>query len=649
MSNLGERLDAPRWNEVSLPPFEKNFYVEHPNVAAKTGGEVERARAEMAMTIRGNNVPKPVMSFDETSFPDYIMHEIKRSGFSTPSPIQRQAWPMALSGRNLVGVSATGSGKTIAFALPAMVHINAQPQLAPHDGPIVLILAPTRELAVQIQAECTKFGASSSIRNTCLYGGVSKIGQLRDLNAGCEIVIATPGRLIDMLENGKTNLRRVTYLVMDEADRMLDMGFGQQIAKIVEQIRPDRQVLMFSATWPREVQQLASNYLGDYIQVTIGSLELAANNDIEQIIEVVEDRRKRDMLNNHLELISSKNDRALIFVATKKMADQLTNDLRSDGWPAQFLVKLTIHGDKEQPERDWVMQEFKAGNINMLIATDVASRGLDIKQVGYVINYDYPNTAEDYVHRIGRTGRAGQKGTAITYITSRDSMKCRDLIKVLKDANQNVPPELEALAGGGLYGGGSSDGLGGGGGYSSRGGNYSSGGGGDYSGGGGGDGYSSGGEGGGGADWGSNSNSGPAAPTQADWGSSSSSAPTSAPAPTISSWDSAPPAPGTDNNVNHQGSSWGRGGGGGYSTISASAPSFTPNSNAWGEWGEGASSARAPPPHQAVSENSWGQPSTSQPGPPPASTSNNAPPSGDSWGVPAPTPASVMATDPGGW
>lgn len=174
-----------------------------------------------------------------------------------------------------------------------MVHINAQPLLAPGDGPIVLILAPTRELAVQIQVECSKFGSTSKIRNTAIYGGVPKGPQIRDLSRGAEIVIATPGRLIDMLESRKTNLRRVTYLVMDEADRMLDMGFEPQIKKIIEQVRPDRQTLMFSATWPREVQKLAQEYLKDFIQVTIGSLDLTANVNITQIVEVCTDFEKR--------------------------------------------------------------------------------------------------------------------------------------------------------------------------------------------------------------------------------------------------------------------------------------------------------------------------------------------------------------------
>jgi ATP-dependent RNA helicase DDX5/DBP2 len=246
------------------------------------------------MRVQGTNVPKPVINFDEAGFPSYVMNEVKAQGFDAPTAIQAQGWPMALSGRDVVGIAETGSGKTLTYCLPAIVHINAQPLLAPGDGPIVLVLAPTRELAVQIQQEVAKFGKSSRIRNTCVYGGVPKGPQIRDLSRGVEVLIATPGRLIDMLEGGKTNLRRVTYLVLDEADRMLDMGFEPQIRKIIGQIRPDRQTCMWSATWPKEVRQLASDFLNDFIQVNIGSLDLSANHRIQQIVEVMNDYDKRD-------------------------------------------------------------------------------------------------------------------------------------------------------------------------------------------------------------------------------------------------------------------------------------------------------------------------------------------------------------------
>jgi ATP-dependent RNA helicase DDX5/DBP2 len=302
-----------------------------------------------------------------------VLKELHALGFSAPTAIQSQGWPMALSGRDVVGIAETGSGKTIGYCLPAIVHINAQPLLAQGDGPIVLILAPTRELAVQIQQECTKFGRSSRIRNTCVYGGVPRGGQIRDLARGVEICIATPGRLIDMLESGKTNLRRVTYLVLDEADRMLDMGFEPQIRKIVDQIRPDRQTLMWSATWPKEVQRLAHDYLKDFIQVNIGADGLSANHNITQVVEVISESEKHSRLIHHLEQAMSdpSDNKTLIFTGTKKAADEIVAMLRRDGYPA-----LGIHGDKAQGERDWVLNEFKTGKAPVMVATDVASRGI---------------------------------------------------------------------------------------------------------------------------------------------------------------------------------------------------------------------------------------------------------------------------------
>ncbi|KAJ6262812.1 ATP-dependent RNA helicase dbp2 [Drechslerella dactyloides] len=443
MSGIGANLKKPQWDLESLPKFEKSFYKPCDAVQKRSAPEVDAYRNSRQMRVTGRDVPKPVQSFDEAGFPAYVMNEVKAQGFKEPTPIQAQGWPMALSGRDVVGIAETGSGKTLTYCLPAIVHINAQPLLAPGDGPIVLVLAPTRELAVQIQQEVTKFGKSSRIRNTCVYGGVPRGQQIRELARGVEVCIATPGRLIDMLEAGKTNLRRVTYLVLDEADRMLDMGFAPQINKIVGQIRPDRQTLMWSATWPKEVRQLAHDYLKDFIQVNIGSLELSANHRITQIVEVVSEFEKRDKLVKHLErVMDDKETKCLIFVGTKRAADDITRFLRQDGFPA-----LALHGDKAQNERDWVLNEFKTGKSPIMVATDVASRGID---------------SEDYVHRIGRTGRAGQKGTAITFFTTENAKQARDLVTVLTEAKQQIDPRLSDMARGPGYGGGASRGRWGG-------------------------------------------------------------------------------------------------------------------------------------------------------------------------------------------
>ncbi|ESR39765.1 DEAD-box ATP-dependent RNA helicase 20 [Citrus sinensis] len=432
--------ESPRKLDLDgLTPFEKNFYVESPSVAAMSEREVEEYRQQREITVEGRDVPKPVKSFRDVGFPDYVMQEISKAGFFEPTPIQAQGWPMALKGRDLIGIAETGSGKTLAYLLPAIVHVNAQPFLAPGDGPIVLVLAPTRELAVQIQQESTKFGASSKIKSTCIYGGVPKGPQVRDLQKGVEIVIATPGRLIDMLESHNTNLRRVTYLVLDEADRMLDMGFEPQIKKILSQIRPDRQTLYWSATWPKEVEHLARQYLYNPYKVIIGSPDLKANHAIRQHVDIVSESQKYNKLVKLLEDIMD-GSRILIFMDTKKGCDQITRQLRMDGWPA-----LSIHGDKSQAERDWVLSEFKAGKSPIMTATDVAARGLDVKDVKYVINYDFPGSLEDYVHRIGRTGRAGAKGTAYTFFTAANARFAKELITILEEAGQKVSPELAAM------------------------------------------------------------------------------------------------------------------------------------------------------------------------------------------------------------
>ena len=440
--------------------FEKNFYVEHPDVAAMTAAKAEEIRKENGISILRGYAPNPVRTFDEASFPDYILEEIKYLGFKKPTPIQMQAFPVALSGRDVVGIADTGSGKTLAFLLPAIVHILAQEELRRGDGPIVLVLAPTRELAVQINTEAMKFAKSCKIKSTCCYGGVSRGPQARDLSYGVEICIATPGRLIDFLESGATNLRRVTLKILDEADRMLDMGFEPQVRKIVDGVRESAQTLMFSATWPKEIQALARDLCKEEpVHINIGSTELAASHNIKQTVEVLKEYEKPDRLNKLLEKIMDGRSKILIFTATKRGCDDLTRQLRLDGWPA-----LSIHGDKSQQERDWVLQEFRDSKSPIMIATDVASRGLDVKDIVYVINYDLPNQIEDYVHRIGRTGRAGAKGHSYTFFTEDKARLAKDLIGIMKEANQEIPDELYAFdrSGGSSYGQRSWGGYGGG-------------------------------------------------------------------------------------------------------------------------------------------------------------------------------------------
>jgi len=460
MAGLGANLHNIDWSRQQLTPFQKNFYSPNQAVTTRSDQQIDVYRRQFEIKVFGNSrgsasVNRPVESFIEANFPTYIMKELMAAGFTKPTPIQSQGWPMALSGQDVIGVAKTGSGKTLAFLLPAIVHINAQPLLRPKDGPIVLILAPTRELACQIKGEADKFGYTSNVKNTCVYGGAPKRDQERHLRSGVEIVIATPGRLMDFLERETTNLRRVTYLVLDEADRMLDMGFEPQIRKILSQVRPDRQTLLWSATWPRDgqVQRLTKEFLSDPIRVTVGSEKLSANKDVKQIITIVNDKYDKD---EHLtELLRQyTNDKMLIFSNTKRMCGDLAWELKQMGYRAN-----AIHGDMKQEKREYVLSRFRKGEVQIMVATDVASRGLDIPNVGVVVNYDFPEGrggVEDYIHRIGRTGRAGNKGVSVTFFSLDNAKSAKELVRILKDADEEIPEDLQIMAtvGGGFGGGG---------------------------------------------------------------------------------------------------------------------------------------------------------------------------------------------------
>ncbi|CAE6911433.1 dbp2 [Symbiodinium natans] len=448
MGNLGQNLRHLNWEEERLVTFQKNFYNEHPEVMSMTAEQVTAAYKALSANVEGRKPhPRPVMSFDHLSLAEDLLQSV-RSSFDTPTPIQSVGWPTALSGRDMVGIAQTGSGKTLAYVLPALVHIAAQPSLSPGDGPIGLVLAPTRELANQIHSEVVRFTEGTRIRSTAVFGGVPRYGQAADLRRGVEILIATPGRLLDFLEAGTTNLKRITYLTLDEADRMLDMGFEPQIRKVVSQIRPDRQTLMWSATWPKEIQRLARDFCReDPVKLTIGTEELSLNPNIEQQIEVVGEYEKRDRFMSWIKSVAADETKVLVFTETKRGADSLCRELQY-----QNLSANAIHGDKEQRQRDRTLFDFKSGRCNILIATDVAQRGLDIKDVAFVVNYDVPKTLEDYIHRIGRTARGGAKGTAVTFFPADaytpDMIRmARAISKAVRDVGQVPPKELLDLGG----------------------------------------------------------------------------------------------------------------------------------------------------------------------------------------------------------
>jgi len=445
-SELGRNLKDVNWNKTNLIPFKKDFYNElfNPN-SMLSGQEADQFRREKEIFIKAANsdIPAPITSFcdGQVRLPDYLVAPIKRANFQTPTAIQSQAWPIVFSGKDLIGIAETGSGKTLAYIAPAIVHIDNQPAVERGEGPIALILAPTRELAVQIEGECVKFGQDARTSSVAVFGGVEKYEQKRKLQRGVDLLVATPGRLIDFLEMKVLTLNRVTMLILDEADRMLDMGFEPQIRKIINQIRPDRQTCMFSATWPREVQCLARDLCyNSPCHIQIGNVELTSNQNIQQIVHLVPERCKREWLVPVLFDIIGQETKTLIFCQTKRNCEKISQFLSHNK-----LSCMAIHGDKTQKERDHVLHSFKKSNILFLVATDVAARGLDVHDVKCVLNYDFPLNIEDYVHRIGRTGRAGKKGVAYSFFSEDNEKMAKQLIGIMREAKQEVPYELEEL------------------------------------------------------------------------------------------------------------------------------------------------------------------------------------------------------------
>ncbi|KAK4787616.1 hypothetical protein SAY86_011449 [Trapa natans] len=422
-------------------PFTNNAPLKCP-FAGPLGLHLTPAQAycqQHEVTATGDNIPSPFMTFEATGFPPEILREIYSADFTAPTPIQAQTWPIALQGRDIVAIAKTGSGKTLGYLMPAFMLVRMR-RTNPQKGPAALVLSPTRELATQIQEEAIKFGRSSRISCTCLYGGAPKGPQLKELDRGADIVVATPGRLNDILESKQIDLQQVALLVLDEADRMLDMGFEPQIRKIVNEIPRRRQTLMYTATWPKEVRKIASDLLVNPVQVNIGNAdELVANKSITQFVEVVPQMEKQRRLEQILRS-QERGSKVIIFCSTKRLCDQLARGIRRN------FGAVAIHGDKSQGERDWVLNQFRTGKSPILVATDVAARGLDIKDIRVVVNYDFPTGVEDYVHRIGRTGRAGATGVSYTFFSEQDYKYAPDLIKVLEGANQHVPPEIREMA-----------------------------------------------------------------------------------------------------------------------------------------------------------------------------------------------------------
>ncbi|XP_078088725.1 DEAD-box helicase 3 X-linked a isoform X7 [Mustelus asterias] len=451
-----DKRDDDDWSK-QLPPNER---MEQELFSASNTGINFEKYDDIPVEATGANSPPHIETFQDVNMGEIIMGNIELSRYDRPTPVQKHAIPIIISKRDLMACAQTGSGKTAAFLLPILSQIyaegpgealkNAKAQDSSKYGrrkqyPIALVLAPTRELAVQIYDESRKFAYRSKVRPSVVYGGADIGQQIRDLERGCHLLVATPGRLVDMIERGKVGLDYCKYLVLDEADRMLDMGFEPQIRRIVEQDamppKDVRQTLMFSATFPKEIQILARDFLDEYIFLAVGRVGSTSEN-ITQKVVWVEEQDKRSFL---LDLLNAtgkwKDSLTLVFVETKKGADSLEDFLYREGYAC-----TSIHGDRSQRDREEALHQFRSGRCPILVATAVAARGLDISNVKHVINFDLPSDIEEYVHRIGRTGRVGNLGLATSFFNEKNSNITKDLLDLLVEAKQEVPSWLENLA-----------------------------------------------------------------------------------------------------------------------------------------------------------------------------------------------------------
>jgi ATP-dependent RNA helicase DDX46/PRP5 len=428
---------------IAYPSFRKRFLIESPEIAAMSDEEVEAERAKLQIQVRGRHCPRPVKTWAQAGLTAAVQRVFQQEGYEEPFAIQRQAIPAIMMGRDVIGIAKTGSGKTLAFLAPLLRHVVDQGPLEPGEsGPIAMILAPTRELVTQIHAELRKFAKPLGLSTLPVYGGANIGAQVSILRAGVHVLVGTPGRTIELLalNGGRVmSTRRCTMLVVDEADRLFDLGFEPQIRGIASTIRPDRQVVMFSATFPNHVEQVAKTITKHPLEIVVGGKSMASES-VEQFVEVRSEESKFPRL---LQLLGAWWDRGsvLVFVSDKDRADDVLLQLLRVGY-----MGMSLHGGKDPEDRAATVADFKRRDTNLLIATSVACRGLDVKHLRVVINYDVPNHLEDYIHRIGRTGRAGKEGTAFTFITPEEAQFAPDLVHALTAAGQPVPSELKALS-----------------------------------------------------------------------------------------------------------------------------------------------------------------------------------------------------------
>ncbi len=372
------------------------------------------------------------MTFKELGLAEPILKALETEGYTQPTPIQEQAIPILLQGKDLLGVAQTGTGKTAAFGIPILHHLYERISLSQHKRKVkALVVTPTRELAIQIGESFTAYGRHTGLKNTVIFGGVKQGKQVNALRAGVDIIIATPGRLLDLMNQGFITFRDLEFVVLDEADQMLDMGFIHDIKKIISKLPPKRQSLFFSATMPKSIVELSRKMLGDFERVTIKP-EQATAEKVEQGVYFVSKANKPKLLVHLLEQRPS--DSVLVFSRTKHGANKIVKKLDQAG-----IRSAAIHGNKSQAARQKALGAFKEGKLKVLVATDIAARGIDVEELSLVVNYDLPNVSETYVHRIGRTGRASASGIALSFCDKEERPYLRDIEKLIRQEVPRMP------------------------------------------------------------------------------------------------------------------------------------------------------------------------------------------------------------------
>ncbi|KAK8787883.1 hypothetical protein V5799_022340 [Amblyomma americanum] len=436
-------LRPPKWNRLQLPPFEKNLYRERSSTTQRSLAEVRAYREANGISVQGRGVPKPFLNIEEAGFPEDLVEAIQSLKHGTFSRLQAQCWPVALSGRDLFAiVKDEGEGKTLGYLLPAIAHIEHQRPIEPSSGPVVLVLTESRQCARAVEQVVRDLQKYTRVRVMCLCSGAPREQQLKQLEEGAEICVATPRRLVSFMEECKVNLRRCTYLVVDGADHMLAVGFERQLRVIADNIRPDRQTLLWAGSRTMRMEYMAEKLLTEPVTVTIGASQGFHDRRVEQFLVVCEKGEKERHLTDLFQGVPwDEDDKAIVYVEMRQTVDSLVLSLKHQGFSA-----VAIHGKMTEEEQEWALSAWRFHKVAVLVATDAVARHIDADGVRLVANYDYPRYAVDYARRAKLAVRADGSGMVHTFLAPTDRRRAKELIAILREFKQVPSPELLKFA-----------------------------------------------------------------------------------------------------------------------------------------------------------------------------------------------------------